>query len=167
MPKGQWTKTHPAICAACGASFMTRFSRGKYCSAPCRLEGLRASIRRCHYRRHDADPAGSNAKSRASRKTEGGRRTRYEQTLKSRQKFPEKNRARWMVGKALQSGTLIKQPCACGATQHVHAHHADYSKPLDVEWLCDRCHRTRHPVIRHPEVRNPFEDGAVVAEPAS
>ena len=26
----------------------------------------------------------------------------------------------------------------------IHAHHTDYSRPLDVLWLCDTCHITQH-----------------------
>jgi hypothetical protein len=32
----------------------------------------------------------------------------------------------------------------CNSTSHVHAHHDDYSKPLDVRWLCAVCHKQHH-----------------------
>lgn len=32
----------------------------------------------------------------------------------------------------------------CGAVGPTHGHHADYSQPLAVEWLCRRCHTMRH-----------------------
>jgi hypothetical protein len=31
----------------------------------------------------------------------------------------------------------------CGEPK-VHAHHEDYSRPLDVTWLCQKCHVQRH-----------------------
>lgn len=56
------------------------------------------------------------------------------------------------VEKAVKRGDLIPQPCeACGAEYEfkdgrraVQAHHDDYSKPLDVRWLCQRCHHEEH-----------------------
>ena len=30
------------------------------------------------------------------------------------------------------------------ATRQVHAHHPDYSKPLDVVWLCHKDHMREH-----------------------
>jgi len=45
---------------------------------------------------------------------------------------------------AIARGKLTRQPCeACGATP-VEAHHDDYSRPLDVRWLCTPCHRAHH-----------------------
>lgn len=46
---------------------------------------------------------------------------------------------------AVQTGRLMKTPCAlCGQTEHLHAHHRDYAKPLDVVWLCAKCHHRLH-----------------------
>lgn len=57
-----------------------------------------------------------------------------------RARDPLKYRARNAVSNALRDGRLHRRPCRCGA-KRVQAHHHDYSKPLDVEWLCFRCHR--------------------------
>ena len=38
--------------------------------------------------------------------------------------------------------TLKRQPCWCGAT--AEAHHPDYDKPLEVEWLCKKHHMEKH-----------------------
>lgn len=32
----------------------------------------------------------------------------------------------------------------CGATDRLHRHHHDYSKPLEVEIVCATCHGTEH-----------------------
>lgn len=55
----------------------------------------------------------------------------------------EKRRAHRMVEYALAKGRLQKQPCACGNPQ-TQAHHSDYSKPLDVKWVCAKCHAKEH-----------------------
>ena len=57
---------------------------------------------------------------------------------------PEKNRARSAVGRAVARGELLKQPCEeCGET-NVQAHHTDYSKKLEVVWLCVKHHKEVH-----------------------
>src|ERR1700749_3180816 len=58
---------------------------------------------------------------------------------------PEKYRAHRAVEKALRTKEIFRQPCErCGTTHGVHAHHDDYSKPLEVMWLCCLHHRERH-----------------------
>ncbi len=46
---------------------------------------------------------------------------------------------------ACKSGKIKKQPCEiCGSTHRVAGHHDDYSKPLDVKWLCPKHHGILH-----------------------
>lgn len=52
---------------------------------------------------------------------------------------------RRLVRDAIARGDLKVQPCErCGDAIGVHAHHDDYSKPLDVIWLCPKHHGERH-----------------------
>lgn len=46
------------------------------------------------------------------------------------------------VHSALRSGRLLKpKRCArCRKARKVQAHHDDHAKPLEVRWLCSRCH---------------------------
>ncbi len=62
---------------------------------------------------------------------------------------PIKAKARDKVHKAIKAGKLARKPCeVCGALT-THAHHHDYSKPLDVKWLCPACHaKVHHPAAR-------------------
>lgn len=61
------------------------------------------------------------------------------------ERWPDKVRARKLVYEAIRRGELERQPCEeCGATEGVQAHHEDYSRPLDVTWLCGECHRDLH-----------------------
>ena len=54
--------------------------------------------------------------------------------------------------KALARGDIVKQPCeTCGATTNIDGHHDDYSKPLEVKWLCKVCHRRHHGDIKTQE----------------
>lgn len=54
-----------------------------------------------------------------------------------------KQAARRVFHRALGSGEVTKPDSCqrCGSLETIEAHHGDYSKPLDVEWLCRDCHR--------------------------
>jgi hypothetical protein len=60
---------------------------------------------------------------------------------------PTKRATHNLVNNAVKSGKLIKpencEQCAC-FSQRLHGHHDDYSKPLDVRWLCALCHNAWH-----------------------
>ena len=56
---------------------------------------------------------------------------------------PEKRRAHSMAGNAVRNGKITK-PGKCDTcntpAEDLEMHHEDYSKPLDVKWLCFGCH---------------------------
>lgn len=57
---------------------------------------------------------------------------------------PTKRAAHHTVNNAIRDGRLTRQPCeVCGA-KRAQAHHDDYSKPLDVRWLCTTHHAEWH-----------------------
>jgi len=59
-------------------------------------------------------------------------------------------RAHAAVAMAISSGKLVRPDvCSrCGKAGRIEGHHEDYSKPLEVVWLCARCHKARHTEIR-------------------
>ena len=58
------------------------------------------------------------------------------------EKYPEKRHAKDALRHAVDRGQVQKpSQCAwCGSSASLQAHHEDYSKPLDVVWLCVPCH---------------------------
>lgn len=62
-------------------------------------------------------------------------------------KFPDREYARRAVKKALKDGVMNSQPCfICG--EKAVAHHPDYSRQLDVVWLCPPHHRETHRIVK-------------------
>lgn len=69
-------------------------------------------------------------------------KVRAESAALSRKRYPDKARARNAVQRAVKAGRLMRpERCEdCGNPGAVEASHDDYSKPLEVEWLCRPCH---------------------------
>ena len=71
-----------------------------------------------------------------------GSRQRVEQLLQ-----PEKHHARTVLNYAVRVGRITR-PLSCqdcgGQNRRLHAHHANYSRPLTVDWLCVACHSRAH-----------------------
>lgn len=76
----------------------------------------------------------------------------YKQTRGPYQPGDPKILARKKALHAVNTGKLVPQPCeVCGEFPRLHdgrrgviAHHDDYSKPLDVRWLCTIHHGEEH-----------------------
>lgn len=60
--------------------------------------------------------------------------------MASKRRYPERDRARNLLFRAVARGVIVKKPCHCGEVK-VEAHHPDYNKPLEVEWYCNPHHR--------------------------
>ena len=56
-----------------------------------------------------------------------------------------KRNAKQRVLMAIKRGVLTRGSCeVCGTNEDIHGHHDDYSKPLEVRWLCGEHHREFH-----------------------
>lgn len=74
-----------------------------------------------------------------------------------RRKYRIEHRERLLAGKAvyraIKNGSLIRLPCVVCAKPKSEAHHDDYSKPLQVVWLC-RAHHAKADVNRRNKENN-------------
>lgn len=55
-----------------------------------------------------------------------------------------KHKAHVLLSYHTRSGSIIRKPCEICGDGKSHAHHDDYSKPLQVRWLCATHHRLVH-----------------------
>lgn len=75
---------------------------------------------------------------------------RKDEYRKYRNNWQEQNRFKrnvhCKVFRAVDAGKLHRPgACSqCGKNCKPEAHHEDYSRPLDVTWLCRQCHREMH-----------------------
>lgn len=77
-------------------------------------------------------------------KAHRGDRTRQGRNWRAKSENRIKKSAHMKVYYAIRVGKLKRQPCEQCANPVAMAHHDDYSKPLDVRWLCANCHYLHH-----------------------
>jgi hypothetical protein len=64
-----------------------------------------------------------------------------------RGKFREHAKARRIFNNAVSKGDIKRLPCFVCGVENSEGHHADYSQPLDVVWLCRTHHRQTHALV--------------------
>lgn len=109
-------------CDYCGTEFIGKIGRS-YCSQSC---------------------AASSRTGENNSNWKGGREgVRQAEWI---EKNREKRNASIAVSIAVRNGTLKKECCCiCSAdASDCDAHHEDYSKPLEVKWLCRKHHKELH-----------------------
>lgn len=92
---------------------------------------------------------GSAARRESSRKRSQEWAEAHPEILREKQRqyrlaYPEKHRAHEIVANALRTGRLTRRPCEVCGEARAEGHHDDYSKPLDVRWLCRAHHMELH-----------------------
>ena len=95
---------------------------------------------------------------RKYRKTNIGRTNINKAVAKSMKKHSIKQNARILLKYHINAGNIIKKnECEyCGVvpllSRHLEGHHEDYSKPLEVIWLCKKCHIQADRLLRLHEL---------------
>lgn len=147
------------ICTGCGRDLpLSAFNKTKNSK-----DGLQSTCRECcseyNRKRYAANKEKFKADVRKYKK-ENPEKV-LETRLKTCNKAPTQKNAYKVVEAALRSGALIKPDtcsgCGCKSDEHrIEAHHHDYSKPLDVIWLCTPCHRRMDAQRRVREGKKPY-----------
>lgn len=129
-------RREPTTCKACGATFMAlvrwlKEGKGLYCSRKCCADDFKAR--------------GVFKGENTPRWLGGVSQDNMRYNRRQRERQPERVAARVATQKAMASGRLVRQPCeVCGTSEKVEAHHDDYTKPLEVRWLCVTHHDEHH-----------------------
>lgn len=75
-------------------------------------------------------------------KTDAGKIAKKRAMDTYKKKYPLKTIAVRAVNNHLKNNPDFRKPCFCG--KKAQAHHPDYTKPLDVIWLCSSHHAEEH-----------------------
>ena len=79
------------------------------------------------------------------KKRRENKKYKRDESKRYRLRFPEKVKAHQILFYAVKKGKIKKSPCVdCGATYRIQGHHPDYSKPLEIIWVCSIHHKNYH-----------------------
>ena len=81
-------------------------------------------------------------------KTEAGKSSRAKSIKKYKEKHTDRYFAHNVFSAAIRDGKVVKMPCFICGNEKSEGHHPDYSRPLDVVWLCNKHHVETHNLTR-------------------
>ena len=114
-----------------------------------RPDGLRGWCKTCDAEQ-DRTYAHSHKEEIAEKqRTPEGKAAHCRKNWKYRKDNPEKIKAHSAVQYAIAAGKLERSIFCeeCGLPAKTQGHHEDYSQPLDVDWLCTKCHTELHSIL--------------------
>ncbi|PYE13388.1 hypothetical protein C7410_14743 [Paraburkholderia silvatlantica] len=179
MPSHRWVKSTPSR-DGCRYNFVREGTRGAFPATyshearideriktrTCRTCGETKPLNMFVINKNGRDGFDNECKVCANARSREFAKRRPENILKNRAKMkalnaassaeyanrhPERILANKALARAIQTGELKRHPCwVCGDAK-VEGHHADYSRPLDVVWLCRLHHRQAHALVRELE----------------
>ena len=89
-------------------------------------------------------------KERRQKNNESGKRWYYNNIEKVR----AQSKLNWAVEKGEIKRPIICEDCGLEPDEPLHGHHQDYSRSLEVIWLCHACHMRVHGLERREVVIN-------------
>lgn len=147
------------ICKVCGVNK----PYSEYYKHPKMLDGHLGKCKECQrsasraaratnidaYREYDRKRGGNPDRVAARKeyaKTDDGRLAGNKAKAAYSDRHPLRKAAHILTGNAIRDGRLVKPEAyeSCGSTVKIEGHHDDYTKPLDVRWLCECCHKRWH-----------------------
>lgn len=156
-PEGNPRRTEGAKkCSKCG----TEKPVEDFLSEKKALDGLKAECGDClrvrsrNFSRNNRDAirernAAAMTEEKRQKRNEDARSKYHSMT--DEQRIRRKARAKLFY--FLSEGRIKKLPCEVCGNQEVEAHHDDYSKPLEVKWLCIKHHGVVHRKYERENVR--------------
>jgi hypothetical protein len=151
----KWKRSKDGLTAGCKECI--RAARREYVAE--HHEEVNASLRAWHQGNREKAVArlrdywAENAERLREQKREhyaANRERILEDTRKYAERNPQKMDARMKMRSAIKTGKLVREPCLFCDDPTAEGHHHDYSKPLEVTWLCKRHHELIHRVVSQP-----------------
>ena len=138
------------ICKRCETDKGVEFYANDRTCKECRKALVRANRlkRGDQYREYDRQRYRNNPDRREAinqyLKTDKGREVANAAKRRWIHRNQHKRAAHIIAGNAIRDGRLAPQPCEQCGEPKTDAHHDDYGQPLNVRWLCRKCHAREH-----------------------